>query len=185
MTVLNFYSWKYLSFLKKQKGKYKMALKVGDKAPDFTLKSFNPLATDPQDVTLSSYKDQKDVLLLFFPQAFTGVCTDEMCTMSEGLDFYNDLNVQVLGISVDGTFVQRAFAEKNNIKVPLLSDYNREVAPKYGVLRPEFTHGMKNTTERAVFLIDKTGTIQYVEVTATPGVLPNFNAIREKIQSLN
>ena len=162
-----------------------MALKVGDKAPDFTLKSLNPLSPDPQEVSLSSYKNQKDVLLLFFPQAFTGACTKEMCDMSEGLEFYNDLNVQVLGISVDGTFVQKAFAEKYNIKVPLLSDYNREVTPKFGVLRPEFAHGMKHTAERAAFLIDKTGTIQYAEVMASPGDLPNFNAIREKIQSLN
>lgn len=162
-----------------------MALKVGVKAPDFTLKSLNPKLSDPQDVSLSSYKDQKDVLLLFFPQAFTGVCTDEMCTMSEGLDFFNNLNVQVLGISVDGTFVQKAFAEKFNIRVPLLSDYNREVVQKYDVMRPEFTHGMKNTAERAAYIIDKTGTIQYAEVTPNPGVLPNFDAIKEKIQSLN
>jgi peroxiredoxin len=162
-----------------------MALKAGDKAPDFTLPSLNPLSPDVSNVSLSSYKDQKDVLLLFFPQAFTGVCTKEMCTMSEGLDFFNDLNVQVLGISVDGTFVQKAFAEKYNIKVPLLSDYNREVTPKFGVLRPEFAHGMKNTSERAAFLIDKTGTIKYAEILDNPGELPNFDAIRESIKHLN
>jgi peroxiredoxin len=162
-----------------------MALKAGDKAPDFSLPSLNPASPDINTVTLGSYKDQKDVLLLFFPQAFTGVCTKEMCTMSEGLDFFNDLNVQVLGISVDGTFVQKAFAEKFNIKVPLLSDYNREVVKKYDVMRPEFAHGMKNTSERAVFIIDKTGTIKYAEVTPTPGDLPNFDAIRETIKNLN
>lgn len=162
-----------------------MALKIGDKAPDFTLKSFNPPSPDVQDVNLSDYKGSMNVLLLFFPQAFTGVCTDEMCTMSEGLDFYNGLNVQVLGISVDGTFVQREFAQKNNIKVPLLSDFNKEVIKKYDVVLPEFAHGMKNTSQRAAYIIDKTGTIQYVEVTPNPGVLPNFGAIKEKVQSLN
>ena len=162
-----------------------MALKVGDKAPDFSLPSLNPKSPDVNTVSLSSYKDQKDVVLLFFPQAFSGVCTEEMCTMSDGLEFFNDLNVQVLGISVDGTFVQKAFAEKFNIKVPLLSDYNREIVKKYDVMRPEFTHGMKNTAERAAYIIDKTGTIQYSEVTPTPGELPNFEAIRKKIKNLN
>jgi peroxiredoxin len=161
-----------------------MALKVGDKAPDFSLPSLNPASPDVNTVSLNSYKNQKDVLLLFFPQAFTGVCTKEMCTMSDGLDFFNDLNVQILGISVDGTFVQKAFAEKFNIKVPLLSDFNKDVTEKYGVLRPEFAHGMKGVANRSAFVIDKTGTVKYAEVLDNPGDLPNFDAIRETIKTL-
>lgn len=157
-----------------------MALKVGDKAPDFTLPSFTP-SPDLVDVSLNGLKGS-NVVLLFFPQAFTGVCTAEMCELSSS--DYKSLNAKVLGISVDGTFVQKAFAEKNSITVPLLSDFNKEVVKKYDVLRPEFAHGMKGTAERAVYVIDKDGVIKYVEVMASPGDQVNFEGIKKAVEGL-
>jgi peroxiredoxin len=156
-----------------------MALKVGDKAPDFTLPSFTPSA-EVANISLSDYKGEK-IVLLFFPQAFTGTCTNEMCTVRDNFDMYKGLNASVLGISVDGTFVQKAFAKANNIPVPLLSDYNREVIRKYDVVLPEFAHGMKETAQRAVFVIDKDGIIKYVEVTAKAGDQVNFDALKKAL----
>jgi peroxiredoxin len=159
-----------------------MSLKVGDKAPDFTLPSFTP-SQELAQISLSSLKG-KNVVLLFFPQAFTGVCTAEMCAMRDNFDAYKGMNAEILGISVDGTFVQKAFAAANKITYPLLSDFNKEVVKKYDVLRPEFTHGMKGTAERAVYVIDKDGIIRYVEVTPTPGDQVNFDAIKEAVGGL-
>jgi glutaredoxin-dependent peroxiredoxin len=160
-----------------------MALKVGDKAPDFKLTSFTPSA-DPVDIALSSYKGKKNVVLLFFPQAFTGVCTTEMCTFSDGLELYKGLNAEVLGISVDGTFVQKAFAKENKITVPLLSDFNKEVIKKYDVYLPEFAHGMKGVAKRSAFVIDKNGIIKYAEITPTPGDMVNIDAIKKAVSAL-
>lgn len=159
-----------------------MALKVGDKAPEFTLPSFTPSA-DLAQISLSDFKG-KNVVLLFFPQAFTGVCTTEICTMNDSFNSYKDMNAEVLGISVDGTFVQRAFAEKNGIKISLLSDYNKVVIRLYDVVQPEFAHGQKETAQRAVYLIDKDGVIKYVEVTENPGVQVNFDAIKSAVTAL-
>jgi len=159
-----------------------MALKKGDKAPDFTLPSFTP-SPDLTQVSLSGLRG-KNVVLLFFPQAFTGVCTEEMCTMNENFGEYKGMNAEVFGISVDGTFVQKAFADKNNITIPLLSDYNREAVKAFDVLRPEFAHGMKGTSERAVYVIDKEGIIRYVEVMASPGDMVNFDGIKKAVASL-
>ena len=159
-----------------------MALKVGDKAPEFTLPSFTPSA-DLEQISLNNYKG-KNVVLLFFPQAFTGVCTTEICTMNDGLSAYQGMNAEMLGISVDGTFVQKAFAEKNGIKIPLLSDFNKQVIRLYDVVQPEFAHGQKETAQRAVFLIDKEGVIKYVEVTENPGVQVNFDALKNAAAGL-
>ncbi|HEY3250320.1 MAG TPA: redoxin domain-containing protein [Ignavibacteria bacterium] len=159
-----------------------MALKTGDKAPNFTLPSFTP-SKEVTNISLSDYKG-KNVILLFFPQAFTGTCTAEMCTATENFDSYKKMNAEVLGISVDGTFVQKAFAEKNNITIPLLSDFNKEVVKAYEVLRPEFAHGMKGTAERAVFVIDKDSVIRYVEVMASPGDQVNFEGIKKAVEGL-
>lgn len=159
-----------------------MSLKIGDKAPEFTLPSFTP-APELTQVSLSSYKG-KNVVLLFFPQAFTGVCTAEMCAMNENFNAYKNMNAEILGISVDGTFVQKAFADKNGITIPLLSDFNKVVVKAYDVLRPEFAHGMKGTAERAVYVIDKDGVIRYVEVMASPGDQVNFDGIKKAVSSL-
>src|SRR4030095_16484356 len=159
-----------------------MALKVGDKAPNFTLPSLTP-SKDVTNISLSDHKG-KNVVLLFFPQAFTGTCTTEMCTMSDNFNTYKNMNADVFGISVDGTFVQKAFAEKNNINIPLLSDFNREVVKAYDVQRPEFAHGMKGTAERAVYVVDKDGVIRYVEVMASPGDQVNFDVIKKAVEGL-
>ncbi|MGA2668215.1 MAG: redoxin domain-containing protein [Ignavibacteria bacterium] len=160
-----------------------MALKVGDKAPDFKLTSFTP-SEEPVEIDLNSYKGIKNVVLLFFPQAFTGVCTKEMCTFSDGLELYKGLNAEVLGISVDGTFVQKAFAKANNITVPLLSDFNKDVVRRYDVLLPEFAHGMRGVAKRSAFVIDKNGIIKYAEITPTPGDMVNIDAIKKAVSAL-
>ena len=108
-----------------------------------------------------------------------------MCSLSDSLNELAALDAEILGISVDGTFVQKEFARSKGIKYPLLSDFNREVINKYGVVRPEFAHGMKNTSERAVFVIGKDGIVKYKEVTENPGVQVNFDAIKEAVKSLN
>ena len=107
-----------------------MSISIGDKAPEFTLKSKN-VTGEVKDYSLSDYKG-KNVVLLFFPQAFTGTCTTELCTVSEGLDAYSSMNAEVLGISVDSVFTQEAWAKANNISIPLLSDFNKEVIKLYG-----------------------------------------------------
>ena len=159
-----------------------MSLKIGDKAPDFTLPSLTPSAELTQ-ISLSSYKG-KNVVLLFFPQSFTGGCTTEMCTMSDNFNQYKSMNAEVIGISVDGTFVQKAFAKANNIPMPLLSVFNKEVVKLYDVYLPEFAHGMKGVAKRSVYVIDKEGIIRYVEVTETPGHQVNFDAIKTAVASL-
>lgn len=160
-----------------------MSINIGDKAPDFTLTSFTPSA-DTVDYTLSNYAGKKNVLLIFFPQAFTGVCTDEMCTISGEFGNLEGDETEVFGISVDGTFVQKAFAKANNLKTILLSDFNREVINKYDVVQALFAHGMKNTSQRAVFLIGKDGIVKYKEITENPGVQVNFDKIKEAIKNL-
>ncbi len=157
-----------------------MALKVGDKAPDFTLPSVTPVEAK---ISLSSLKG-KNVVLLFFPQAFTGVCTAEMCAMSENFNLYKGMNAEILGISVDGVFVHKAFAAANKITYPLLSDFNKDVIKLYDVVRPEFAFGMKGVAERSVFVIDKEGIIRYVEVTASPGDQVNFDGIKKAVEGL-
>jgi peroxiredoxin len=160
-----------------------MSLNTGIQAPNFTLKSFTP-SDEAVDISLSSFKG-KNLIILFFPMAFTGVCTEEMCTMSDNFSSYKSLNADVIGISVDGTFVQRNFAKQNNISIPLLSDFNKEVIKLYDVYLPEFAHGMKGTAQRAVFLIDKEGIIRYTEVTKSPGDQINFDALKNALSSLS
>jgi len=161
-----------------------MSLKVGDKAPDFTLPSFNN-SDEPVDYSLSTYNGKKNVVLLFFPQAFTGVCTDEMCLVRDNMNLEAGDGTEVLGISVDGTFVQKAFAKENKITIPLLSDFNKEVIKKYDVVQEMFAHGMKNVAQRSVYLIGKDGNIKYVEVTENPGVQINLDGIQEAVKKLS
>ena len=161
-----------------------MALKVGDKAPDFTLPSFTP-SDDLVQISLSSYFGKKNVLILFFPQAFTGGCTEEMCTVSEEYNDFGNENTEVLAISVDGTFVQRGFAKQNNIKTKMLSDFNKEVIKKYDVVQENFAHGMHNVSKRSVFLVGKDGLIKYTETTENPGVQVNFEKLKNAVKELN
>jgi peroxiredoxin len=152
-----------------------MALPEGNKAPDFTLKSKQ--ASGVVDIKLSANLGQKNTLLLFFPLAFTSVCTQEMCDITSGLNAYTSLNADVIGISVDSPFAQAAWAEKEKISITLASDLNKKTAEAYGVLLPDLL-GFGATSARAAFVIDKTGVIRYSEQTPTPKDLPNFAAIK-------
>ncbi len=158
-----------------------MPLEVGTKAPDFSLKSKQSAGL--VDVQLSKNFGQKNTLLLFFPLAFTSVCTREMCDMTAGLNAYTDENVDVIAISVDSPFAQEAWAQKEKINVTLCSDLNKKVATAYEVLLPDLI-GIGATAARAAFVIDKQGVIQYGEQTPSPKELPNFRAIKETLAKL-
>jgi peroxiredoxin len=158
-----------------------MAIKVGSKAPDFTLKSKN--ASGLTDIKLSNNFGKKNTVLLFFPAAFTGVCTQEMCSISGGLNDYSSLNADVIGISIDTPFAQEAWAQKEKITIPLASDLNKEVIKKYDVVFPMLA-GVGDTAARAAFVIDKNGVIQYSEQTPTPKDLPNFDAVKNALARL-
>src|SRR5215510_1690796 len=146
-----------------------MAIPVGSKAPDFTLKSKQ--ASGLVDVKLSSSFGKRNTVLLFFPAAFTGVCTQEMCDISNGLNAYKGLNADVIGISIDTPFSQEAWAQKEKIGVTLASDLNKTVIKKYDVVFPMLA-GVGDTAARAAFVIDKQGVVQYSEQTPTPKDLP-------------
>ena len=158
-----------------------MAISVGTKAPDFTLKSKN--AEGVADISLSSNIGQKNTVILFFPLAFTGVCTTELCDVTAGLSQYSDLNADVIGISVDSPFAQEAWAQKENIGITLASDLNKKTAADYGVLLDDLL-GFGATSARAAFVVDKDGVVQYSEQTPTPKDLPNFDAIKETLKGL-
>jgi glutaredoxin-dependent peroxiredoxin len=158
-----------------------MAIPVGSKAPDFTLKSKQ--ASGLVDVKLSNNFGKKNTVLLFFPAAFTSVCTKEMCDISAGLSGYSSLNADVIGISVDNPFAQEAWAQKEKINLTLASDLNKEVTRKYDVLFPMLV-GIGDTAARAAFVIDKHGVVQYSEQTPTPKDLPNFDKVKQTLSNL-
>ena len=158
-----------------------MPLSVGTKAPDFSLKSKN--ADGLRDVKLSDTVGKKNTVLLFFPAAFTGVCTSEMCDITAGLKNYQDLNAEVIGISVDSPFAQEAWAQKEKIGFTLASDLNKDVTKAYDVVLPDLV-GIGSAAKRAAFVIDKSGVIQYAEATPTPKDLPNFEAVKAKLAEL-
>lgn len=158
-----------------------MAISVGTKAPDFTLKS--KTATGLVDVKLSENFGSKNTVLLFFPLAFTSVCTQELCDITAGLNAYSGMNADVIGISVDSPFAQEAWATKEKIGIKIVSDLNKETTKAYGVLFPMLA-GVGDTSARAAFVIDKSGVIQYSEQTATPKDLPNFTAIKDTLAKL-
>jgi peroxiredoxin len=159
-----------------------MALPIGSKAPDFTLKSMGPNGLE--DVSLSSNAGARATVLLFFPLAFTGVCTQELCDVTAGLSRYESLNADVIAISVDSPFAQDAWAKKENISLKLASDLNKEVTKAYDVLFPGLA-GIGDTAARAAFVIDKNGVIQYSEQTPSPKELPSFAKIEETLKSLS
>ena len=158
-----------------------MAISVGSKAPDFTLKSKQ--ASGLVDVKLSNNFGKKNTVLLFFPLAFTSVCTKEMCDISAGFGAYNSLNADVIAVSVDSPFAQEAWAQKEKIGITLASDLNKEVTRKYDVLFPMLA-GAGDTAARAAFVIDKNGVVQYSEQTPTPKDLPNFEAVKGTLAKL-
>ena len=152
-----------------------MPIAVGSKAPDFTLKS--KTADGLKDVKLSDNFGKKQTVLLFFPLAFTGVCTQEMCDMTAGLGAYEKLGADVIAISVDSPFAQEAWATANKIKLTIVSDLNKETTKAYGVLFPGLA-GIGDTSARAAFVIGKDGVVKYAEQTVTPKDLPNFAAVQ-------
>jgi peroxiredoxin len=149
-----------------------MALTIGQAAPAFKL--FN---SEKEEVSLSSFLGKK-VIIHFFPQAFTGVCTTQLCTMRDNLNYYTDLNAVVLGISVDSVFSLGKFKEEQNYNFSLLSDFNKEVSKAYDALYENWILNMNGVAKRAAFVIDSNGLVQYAEVLESAGDLPNFEAIK-------
>ena len=158
-----------------------MPIAVGTKAPDFKLKSKS--AAGLADVQLSANFGQKNTVLLFFPLAFTGVCTTEMCDVTAGLKQFEQLNASVIAVSVDSPFAQEAWAAKEKIGITIVSDLNKETIKNYDVVFPMLA-GVGDTAARAAFVIDKSGVVQYAEQTPTPKDLPNFAAIKEALAKL-
>ena len=156
-----------------------MSIQIGDIAPPFTLKS-----TDKKDVSLSDYTG-KNVVILFFPLAFTGVCTDELCSIRDNKSDYDHLNAEILAISVDSLFTLGKFKEIEGYNFTMLSDWNKDTAKAYGALYDEFVLGMKGVAKRSAFVVDKNGKIQYAEILERAGDLPNFAAINETLKSLS
>ena len=159
---------------------------VGTKAPDFSLST--KTAEGPKQIKLSDNFEKGNTVLLFFPMAFTGTCTTEMCEVSAGLNGYTSLNAVVYGISGDNPFAQEAWAQKEKITVPLLSDYEHKVAKDYGVMYdsflPQMNLGMSGVPKRSAFIVDKSGVIQYAESNDDARQLPNFEKIKAKLQEL-
>ncbi len=157
------------------------SLAVGSKAPDFALKT--KTASGVADVKLSDNFGKRNTVLLFYPLAFTGVCTQEMCDVTQNLNAYKNLGAEVYGISVDSPFTQEAWAQKEKIGITLLSDLNKKTAQEYGTLLPDLM-GLGSVSARAAFVVDKKGVVQYAEVTPTPKDLPNFNAVKSMLEKL-
>ncbi|MGM0589137.1 MAG: peroxiredoxin [Bacteroidota bacterium] len=155
-----------------------MAIALGEKAPNFILKN-----TEGQEVSLSSFRGQKNVVLLFFPLAFTGVCTQEMCAIRDNMNKYSDLDAEVLGVSVDSFFTLKKFKEQENLNFTLLSDFNKEAAQAYDSLYENF-FDMNGVTKRSAFVIDAQGIIQYAEVLEDASELPDFDAIDKTLSNL-
>ncbi len=154
-------------------------LQIGDRAP-----SFNLFSSEKQEINLQSYTG-KNVVLLFFPLAFSGTCTKEVCMMRDDISRYNNINAEVIGISVDSVFTLAKFKEENALPFTLLSDFNKVVIKAYGCLREEFAFGYKGVANRSVFVIDHAGIIKHIEILENPGDLPNFDAVNEVLNSLN
>ncbi len=158
-----------------------MAITVGSQAPEFSLYD-----SDKNKVSLSDFQENKNVLLLFFPLAFTGTCTDELCAIRDDIGRYSNANAQVLGISVDSVFTLAKYKEEQSYNFPLLSDFNKEVSTAYETIYGSFTPMMmRGVGKRSAFIIDKKGIVQYKEVLESAGDLPNFEAINNKLQSLS
>lgn len=164
-----------------------MALQAGEKAPDFTL--VTKTADGPQLVTLSEQIGKSNIVLLFVPMAFTGVCTTELCDISNGIGEYESLDAKVYGISGDNPFAQEEWAKKSGITVPLLSDYEHQVAKAYGVayeqFLPEANLIMGGVAKRSAFVIDREGVIRYAEAQDHPKDLPDFNAVKATLKALS
>ncbi len=153
-----------------------MSIQLGQPAPAFTL-----MSDEIEKVSLSDFKGKK-VVLHFFPLAFTGVCTTQLCTMRDNYSYYEGLNAQILGISVDSPFSLAKFKEEQQYQFPLLSDFNKEVSAAYGALYADFVLGLKGVSKRAAFVLDEDHNVVYAEVLEVATDLPDFNAIAESVK---
>ena len=157
-----------------------MAITIGSKAPDFSLVSDNK-----EMVNLSDYKG-RNVVVLFFPLSFTGVCTKELCTMRDNIANYSNMNAEIVAISVDSLFVLEQYKKAQNLNFPLLSDFNKTASRAYDSLYDEFpAFGMQGVSKRSAFVVDKEGIVKYQEICASPGDLPNFEAIKVTLSEIN
>lgn len=156
-----------------------MKIQKGDKAPNFTLHN-----TEKNEVSLTDYQG-KNVVLLFFPLAFTGVCTEELCTMRDDLSTYQDLNAEILAVSVDSPFTLEKFKQIQGYQFPLLSDFNKSVSRAYDSFYEDFVLDLKGVSKRSAFVIDGEGVVQYAEVLDSAGDQPNYSAIKETLAALN
>lgn len=156
-----------------------MAVQVGQVAPDFTL-----FDSTKKPVTLSEQRGS-NVLLLFFPLAFTSVCTAELCSVRDNLKTWEGLNARVFGLSVDSLYTLARYKEDQDLNFPLLSDFNKDVSKTYGSLYEKFGYGMKGVSKRSAFLIDKEGVVQYAEVLDNAGEQPSFEAIQQRLHQIN
>ena len=152
-----------------------MSLKIGDKAPDFKL-----FSSELKEVSLADYKGKK-LVVHFFPMAFTGTCTTQLCTMRDSFGYYEGMNAAVVGISVDSPFTLAKFKEVEAYQFPLLSDFNKEASQAYGAFYDEFVFNLKGVSKRAAFVIDEVGIIAHAEVLESAGDLPDFEAIKKVV----
>ncbi|UJR29831.1 hypothetical protein I4U23_017374 [Adineta vaga] len=157
-----------------------MSVEVGQQAPDFIL--YN---TELKQISLKELIKKSNVVILFFPFAFTSVCTTEVCSTRDEISIYEDLNATVIGISVDSPFCLAKFREENQLPFDLLSDFNKEVARKYDSLYDELSLGFTGVTKRSAFIIDKQGHIKYAEILEDSGLLPSFDKMKEVLQNCN
>jgi peroxiredoxin len=155
-----------------------MSMTIGTKAPNFKL-----VNTNKQEVELQAQQG-KNVVLLFFPMAFTGTCTAELCSVRDNMSVYEQLDATVYGISVDSPFALGKFKEEQKLQFDLLSDFNKEVSSAYGCLYTEFVLGLKGVSKRSAFVIDKQGVLQYAEVLEKASDLPNFESIKACLSQL-
>lgn len=158
-----------------------MSIEVGQPAPDFTL--FN---TEKQPISLRELTSKSNVVLLFFPLAFTSVCTQELCSTRDNITEYENLKATIVGISVDSLFSLGKFREEQNLNFDLLSDFNKDVSQMYQSLYEDFPHfGMKGVTKRSAFVIDRRGIIQYAEILANAGKVPDFDKVKQVLEMCN
>ncbi len=154
-------------------------IQVGQKAPDFKL-----IDKDKNEVTLANFKG-KNLVVFFFPMAWTGACTKEMCAVQDDYKIYEGINASVVGISVDSHWALKRFADDNKIGYPLLSDFNKQAIKDYDIVQAEFAGVYKNVAKRATFIIDQNGVVRYIDIMANIGEVPNMDAIKDALKKIS
>ncbi len=154
-----------------------MALTIGDKAPDFKL-----FSSELKEVSLKDFEGKK-LVIHFFPMAFTGTCTTQLCTLRDSFGYYEGINAEVIAISVDSPFTLAKYKEVEGYQFPLLSDFNKEISPAFGAYYDEFVFNLKGVSKRAAFVVNEEGNITYAEVLENAGDLPDFDAIKQSLEA--